>query len=324
MKIADEQIAAIQALGYTPDEARFLYVVASHSGYFLPRQFIAFSGASRGKWSHVLAEKIEKRGHATWREYPGIGGVYQLFSKRLYRVIDRENLRNCRPHSTEFIRTRLLLLDFVIANQAHEYLETEHDKLRFFCDELSIPKNALPAKAYEGASTPEPTLRYFVDKFPLFLDSSDGSSSPVVTMSYVDAGQARVTGFANHLNAYVPLFRSLGSFRFVYIAGSSIHFIPAEKCFSSLVSAALRASLSREVLRYFRLRSAWDRKEYGTLSADELEWLDQASQLYSGAQTESLYVAWQAGEIRERDLQKEFPDAGTGRRIEFRTYLVRA
>jgi hypothetical protein len=59
--------------------------------------------------------------------------------------------------------------------------ETEHDKVHFFCDELSIPKKSLPAKAYEGVLTPEPTLRYFVDKFPLFLDCFAGSFSPVVT-----------------------------------------------------------------------------------------------------------------------------------------------
>jgi hypothetical protein len=101
-------------------------------------------------------------------------------------------------HATEFIRARLLLLDFVLANQDANYFETEHDKAHFFCDELAIPKRALPTKAYEGTSTPEPTLRYFVDKFPLFLVSPAGSSSPVVTFSYVDPGHASLTGFANH------------------------------------------------------------------------------------------------------------------------------
>ena len=209
MKISCEHIRAIQSLGYTEDEARFLYIVANHSGYFVPRQFIAFTGASWGKRSQQFTDKLESRGHVTWREYQDMGGVYHLFSKTLYRQIDRENLRNRRRHSTEFIRTRLLLLDFVLANQVYDYLETEDDKVRFFCDELAIPKKALPAKAYEGVSTPEPTLRYFVDKFPLFLATTNGSSSPVVTFSYVDPGQASLTGFANHLNAYASLFRHL-------------------------------------------------------------------------------------------------------------------
>ena len=33
MKIEEHDIAAIKALGYTADEARFLYIVATHSGY---------------------------------------------------------------------------------------------------------------------------------------------------------------------------------------------------------------------------------------------------------------------------------------------------
>ncbi len=54
MKIADEHISAIQSLGYASDEARFLYIVATHSGYFVPRQFIAFTGASWGKGRNTL------------------------------------------------------------------------------------------------------------------------------------------------------------------------------------------------------------------------------------------------------------------------------
>jgi len=322
MNISDEHIRAVQSLGYTPDEARFLYVVATHSGYFLPRQFIAFSGASWGKRSQALTTRLEKRGHATWREYPDIGGVYHLFSRRLYRLIDRENLRNRRVHSTEFIRTRLLLLDFVIANVQHDYLETEQDKLRFFCDELGIPKKALPAKAYEGASTPEPTLRYFVDKFPLFFDFSEGSSSPVVTLSYVDPGKASTAGFAKHLNAYLPLLRHMRSFRFLYIAGSSVHFARAEKCFFSLVGAALRAAVSMELLRYFRLRLAWERKQYGTLSPDEIEWLEEAGQVFAGDESETLYGAWKTGDITEKDLQKQVAESGKRELIRFGTYLV--
>jgi hypothetical protein len=287
--------SAIQSLGYASDEARFLYIVATHSGYFVPRQIIAFTGASWGKRSQHFTEKLESRGHVTWREYQDVGGVYHLFSKTLYRQIDRENLRNRRRHSTEFIQTRLLLLDFVFANQAHDYFETERDKLHFFCDELSIPKKSLPAKSYESVSTPEPTLRYFVDKFPLFLDRSAGSSSPVATFSYVDPGQASLAGFANHLAAYTPLFRHLAHFRFLYIAPSTVHFVRAEQCFSSLVRAPLQEAVPEELERYFRLRAAWGGKQYAQLSNNDIEWLDQANQRFGDGRVEGLYAAWAAG-----------------------------
>jgi hypothetical protein len=49
MNIPRTQIDALQALGYTVDEARFLYLVATHSGYFVARQFLGFTGAYWGK-----------------------------------------------------------------------------------------------------------------------------------------------------------------------------------------------------------------------------------------------------------------------------------
>jgi len=44
--------------GYTEPEAQFLYVVATHSGYFIVRQYLNFTGAHRGKRSSQFARKI--------------------------------------------------------------------------------------------------------------------------------------------------------------------------------------------------------------------------------------------------------------------------
>src|SRR5437667_1202159 len=65
MKIAEEHIVALEGLGYTEEESRFLYIVATHSGYFVPRQFVAFHSASPEKGSQPFTEKLKKRGHAT-------------------------------------------------------------------------------------------------------------------------------------------------------------------------------------------------------------------------------------------------------------------
>src|ERR1700736_5936726 len=81
MNIAGNDIDAIRAFGYTEDEARFLYIVATHSGYFIPRQFLAFTGAKWGKRSTHFAEKIESHGHAAWREYQA-WAVSTIFSPK--------------------------------------------------------------------------------------------------------------------------------------------------------------------------------------------------------------------------------------------------
>ena len=39
MNFPESSLANLGSLGYTEDEARFLYLVATHSGYFSMRQF---------------------------------------------------------------------------------------------------------------------------------------------------------------------------------------------------------------------------------------------------------------------------------------------
>ncbi|MGB7469787.1 MAG: hypothetical protein WBW58_10500 [Candidatus Acidiferrum sp.] len=216
-----------------------------------------------------------------------------------------------------------MLLDFVIANQQYDYLETEEQKVGYFCKELALPKTCLPTKTYEGSSSSEPTLRYFVDKYPLFLDSSRGSSSPVVTLSYVDPGYPSVAGFANHLNAYGPLFRALTEFRLLFISNSALHFSDAERCFSSVVRAPISTNIEGDLLRYFRLRKAWDLKKYALFSNNEIEWLNDATRRFKGDGFDSLHAAWCSGQLTDDDVRRQFPPAIPNRKADFQTFLIR-
>src|SRR6516162_4187426 len=168
MKILDVHIERIRGLGYTESEARFLYIVAVFSGYFTLGQFRTFTGSSFGKRPTSFAQKLVGQGHARICGQTRGGSLFHLFSRMVYGQIDRENLRNRKRHSFEFMRTRLVLLDFVLANQDLTYLETEQDKVNFFCQELGISQDCLPVKVYEGGTPGQQTIRYFVDKFPLF------------------------------------------------------------------------------------------------------------------------------------------------------------
>jgi hypothetical protein len=322
MNISDERIAAVEALGYTRDEARFLYIVATHSGYFLPRQFITFVGSKWRKRSDHFTTKLESRGHATWREYPGLGGVYHLFSRTLYRVIDRGTGRSRRRHSTEFIRTRLVLLDFVLTNQAYSYLETENDKVSFFTSILGIPKTSLPVKAYPRLSGSEPTLRYFPDHFPLLLDGAPDQSGPCVIFCYIDAGKASLAGFRHHLDAYKQLFSKLSNFDFLYVSDSPAHFAAADRCFSGFANRSLRDDPSAELLRYFTLRARWDKKQYGSLSNDDVEWLSQAKGRFHGENTDRLYAAWCSGERPSDSMAARGADVRPPHQFRFTPYLI--
>jgi hypothetical protein len=322
MNIREQDLAAIQSLGYTPEEARFLYIVATHSGYFQPRQYVASNKLTWGRRVQRLTDKLESRGLVTWREYQDMGGVYHLSSKTLYHQIEKTDLRNRRRHSTEYIRTRLLLLDFILENPQHEYFESETDKLAYFCSQRAIPKDVLPVKRYEAASGAPPTLRYFVDKFPLFLDRSTGLSSPVVSLSYVDPGQASLASFAHHLKNYARLFSSLGDFAFLYIADSAANFHKAGECFDSLVSRRAGKDLVQEVMVYFGRRQAWELKQYGQLSAQDVESLQSAKERFASDELERLYTSWSSGEVNGSALRTTLARKYSDVKIEFRTCLV--
>jgi hypothetical protein len=323
MRLPADHIERIKELGYTDVEARFLYIVMVHSGYFTLRQFLAFSQARREKRSIVFAQKLVKHGHARMRDYLGAGSVFHLFSRTIYGQVEKDNLRNRKAHSFDFIRTRLVLLDFILENQESDYLETEQEKVDFFCEELGVSKDFLPAKVYEGPPGSPPTIRYFVDKFPLFLAPPFPGATPVVTLSFVDSGFENPLSFSGHLTAYEGLFRQLKTFRFLFVAPKDAYFPRAEERFRSLVRRPLESDVSAEILRYFQIRKKWDNHQYVVPVTADLEFLNEARRRFHGARFDGLYHAWHAGELSESGLRAECAQLTPDRTVFFETYLVR-
>jgi len=322
MNILQSHVAQLMEFGYTEPEAQFLYIVATHSGYFTLRQFLNFTGAQRGKRSTQFARKTLNNGHTSVRDYMGYGAIYHLFSRSLYGPIEKDNLRNRRKHSFEFIRTRLVLLNYILANRDPDYFETEQDKLAFFCENLGIAKDFLPARIYEGGPESRPTIRYFVDKFPLFLAPPSPSSPPVVTLSYVDSGASTISSFITHLGAYLALFRQLPSFRFLYIAPTDAHFPKAKERFESLVKRPLESDMSTEVLRYFAVRKRFEKRQYLVPVTEDFEFLNEAKSRFHGERFERLYQGWVAGTVSEKEIRREFFQVEPHQKILFETYLV--
>src|SRR5256885_17252045 len=96
MNIAEDQLARLRNFGYTEVEARFLYLVATHSGYFTVRQFLDFARAKSGKRNASLVEKLFGLGHASAQQYTRRSRVYHLCSRQLYSAIGKDYLRNRR------------------------------------------------------------------------------------------------------------------------------------------------------------------------------------------------------------------------------------
>jgi len=302
MNMATDHITALEALGYTEEEARFLYLVATHSGYFVARQFLAFVGAHWGKRPTLFWKKLNSKKHASTSKPPKHSTVYYVFARKVYRQIDRENLRKRRHHEIEYIRMRVAMLDFVLGNPGFCYLETEGDKLGYFNGEQKVAVHHLPSKTYHGRRAAQPTIRYFVDRFPMFFQ--DRNSTPrVVTFTFIQGAEANLSAFVHHLHAYLPLFRELGEFRFLYLARSDAHFRKAHELFHSFVTISLESNPAEDLLRYFSVRKAWDSREYASLTEDDLIFRNLAKQRFFGQRFEHFYRAWKAGRLAESQIR---------------------
>jgi hypothetical protein len=321
MNFPEFSLANLSSLGYTEDEARFLYLVATHSGYFSMRQFLQFTGTKSGDKSMAFSQKLLGKGHATARSFLRNGLVYHLFSRIAYRAIGRENLRNRRAHSLEHIRTRLVALDFILAHLQYEYLETEDDKLNCFCQQLDIPKELLPRKRYSGAVHNRTTERYFVDKFPMFL-SSGSFSSPVVTFTFVDPGLGILDSFKTHLLAYGSLFEALSEVRLVYISPRPTQFEVARKTFLATAGRPPKKDPGDEILRYFRLQKLWDERRHGKLTTDDMEFLHLSDKRYARHRCQRLYPSWRNGIVSDDYVRSEIQDLSPPRKVIFESELV--
>jgi hypothetical protein len=322
MHFPETSIENLLGFGYTEDEAHFLYLVATHSGYFSTRQYLAFTGAKSGDKSMAFTQKVLGKGHATARLLLRNGRVYHLFSRLVYRAIGRENLRNRREHSVEHIRTKLAILDFVLAHLDYGYLETETEKVDYFCRKLSIPRSMLPAKRYKGAIREKTTDRYFVDKFPLFFAPESSSSSPVVTFSFVDPGLLSLASFETHLFTYSGLLSAVPQVNFVYIATRRKHFAAARELFLVMAPRTMNPDPGVEGLRYFHYRHMWETKQFARLNVEQIEFLNEAKKRFNDALTDIRYEQWLKGEITAGAVSEDFRRLAPRREVSFRAELV--
>jgi hypothetical protein len=322
MTLTPTHLETLTAFGYTPQEAHFLYLVATHSGYFRARQFLGFTRAHWGKRTTQFWSKLQARKHARTECFPTYGLVYHVFGRRLYRHLGRENLRNRREHEVQYVQRRIDAFDFVLAHMDYDYLETEAEKLAYFRQTCGVSADILPSRTYYGQKDSQPTLRYFVDRFPMFVDRS--SSPPVAAFSYIQPPEANLTEFTRHLHQYLPLFRALPRFRFLYLARSASHFDRAAELFASLVTVPLRSSPATDLLRYFAIRKAWDLRQYAAVSEADLIFRNQAKERFTAVRFEHLYREWKSLRINDADVRQELPPDNGSHQVEFAAELLQA
>jgi len=307
MNIAPEYLAAIQSHGYTHTEAEFLYLVATHSGYFTQRQFLRFARVEKGGAASRFTNKLLRFHHARTSRFAYHTLIYNLYSRMIYGSIDKDNLRNRRHLSNDLIRTRLMILDFILGHLEQQYLETEAQKVAYFHRKLQVPLPILPGRIYTGIKSGSNTKRYFVDRFPVFIPC--GPDSPLLplapTFVYCDSSEPGLLRYIGHLRAYEPLLRYLPAFNLVYAAPNETKFKRAAKFFAHLFAQQATLDTDR-LIRYFEIRQLWESHKTSALTRPDRQLLRDGDRCFRGQVFEDAYQRWSAAKLSRMELADVF------------------
>lgn len=202
-------IDSLCSMGYTRREAEFLYLVGTHSGVFTLGQFCAYAKIRFGAASTRFINRASLMGHvevAVLRSGTKSPAIYQR-SRSFDYVVGRESATS--PRSRDDIRTRLMCLDYIIANSDREYLHTEEEKREYF-----LPyEDAMPSRTHKKVGSDGRTVKHlFTDNFPI---SSQGE---MVEFVYVD--QSSSSSFQRFAKAYRPLLALCRKPKLVFVTTS--------------------------------------------------------------------------------------------------------
>jgi len=259
-----QQFAALARYGYNDASARFLALVLQHSGVFLRRQYLCACGVGSGGADTRFLSRLLASRHAQRRAYYAREFVYHVTSKPLYAAIDQPNSRLRRVADDILRAQRLMTLDLVLEQTDSQYLASEDERMQLFTGPYGVAREHLPSQRYP-ASAPGgvPTVRYFVERFPVFLRA--GASTVFFVFPQVTYSPA-AHAFDTFLTRYAALFAHLPASEIVYLHAQDVDPIPAGRVFRRFVAPPRSRFLAR-LHRYYTVRKQVAQRR--TLSASE-------------------------------------------------------
>ena len=190
--------------------------------------------------------------------------------------------------------------------------ETVKRKLQYFTETLKLESALFTSKDVSR----KPIT--FSDGFPVFLACPSPELPPVVTFIYVDYGHWDLDPFVPHLRRYRPLFQQLPSFQFIYISTSTRLQGEARELFSLLI----KGEGLPDLLRYFDVRTKWNRKQYGQVTDADLIFRNEAKKRFTGPRFETLYRLWSRNPLPSDIARQESPRFPASERIRFQAITV--
>jgi hypothetical protein len=293
----DQRVRALEHLGFSEPQTRFIVTVALHSGFCLRRHYAKLTGLKYGAGVRGFLDRLVSRGLARRQGFrPDRGHVYHLHHTGIYIAIGQDDNRNRRHTSPALIARKLMLFDYVLGHPELEWIATEQDKVALFTERFGVPLFDLPHRVYYAARRDggRTTTRYFVHKLPIGLQPDNVTVTFVVLVTDL-SGQL----LSQFLTDHQPLLSRLPDWRIIAVLPGHVAGLPAcEVAFKRFWTspAPRRSAAQRDDLRFaFRIRDLIDGgKGLGTVRVTEIDRFRNIRDSYNGSEFERLLLRWRA------------------------------
>jgi hypothetical protein len=291
----ENRVQAVESLGFTSRQARFVVTVALNGGYCMRRQYQQFSGLRYGKNVRDFLDGLVERRLARREQFlPNRGYVYHLHAKSLYRLLEQTDNRNRRGVSAALIARKLMLLDVVLTRPEGEWYATEDEKVALFTGRFNLPKEILPRRTFttDRAGT-SATTRHFVDKLPICV----ALEPPTVFFVFLPLDEA-TAAFQQFLIDHAELTAHLPSWRIVLATSAmcrplTAHFSVFDRFRAGALLPPSAASVP-DLVWYFRALDQVARNDVAAFSSADIDRFRRLRERFQGSRYKALYTDWSA------------------------------
>lgn len=241
----DRAVQAITTRGFAERQARFLILVARHSGVCVMRQYSALAGVVFGQKTRKFFENLLRaKLVSTYDCAHNRARVFHLRQRAIYEAIGEPDSGLRRPPSVPRALERLMLLDAILAHPQSIWLASSAEKVEHFAGR-GVPVDDMPRLVvWQGD---QHRCRYFPDRLPIGVPLA----GPTVFI-YMAADPMR-DDFRDLLQRHAALLERLPSWtiRIVVPAYREVVVQDLQKAAWNQLASPLREPLLTELRWYF-------------------------------------------------------------------------
>lgn len=166
----ERAIQTIAKRGFTDRQARFLVLVARHSGVCVMRQYSRFAGIVFGqKTRKFFGNLVRARFVSTYDCAHSRGRVYHVRHRAIYEAIGESDSRLRRPPGVPRALERLMLLDAILENPGSIWMSSSAEKVDYLASRGISVEDAPHLIIRQGD---QERVRYFPDRLPIGVHPS--------------------------------------------------------------------------------------------------------------------------------------------------------